>query len=270
MRPPSERIRLVREWEEGARGLASAAGGPAWLRTAAALKENDRTSVLAGEWGGERVVVKSMVSGRAKDALARLVRTTRFEREARGSELLRSEGFEAARALALWRGADRSRGRVECLATEFIAGETLLARIAHGGAEGGAAALIKEAGGLTARLVRAGLYNRDHKGSNMIVRAGADARLVMIDAGGVRRARRSDAGARMLAKLLIEMAGMGIETRGGLMDHALRGYEAGFGGAVDGTALRGTIERIIAAHGDPTPKDDPLRSAASGRAGDMD
>ena len=125
--------------------------------------------------------------------------------------------------------------------------------------------LARRAGELTARLAAAGLFNRDHKPSNIIVeheRPGAPKSpgLVLIDTAGVTRlgARRPE---RMLFNLVVEFVGTRTLPRRTLLMRALRAYLDHANGSTRGTprAVWDEVERLLAEHGDPTPKDDPLQ-----------
>ena len=255
---------------EGVNGaaLAREAGWPGWAEGALVLKSSGGSSVLAGETramgAGGWVVVKTM-AWRARDRASALAGRTRLARQWRGAELLAGVA-PCARVLALWRGVDGGGRAVESLAMERVAGRTLLevARDGDGPARSDGALL---AGRVARRVWDAGLFNRDHKASNLM--APARGGLLMIDTVGVRRARRGDDPAEMLAKLLIEANGAGVRVRPADRGRVLRGWFGadGEGGGAERRRLRARIERILERHGDPTPKDDPFGAPAGAAVG---
>jgi len=140
----------------------------------------------------------------------------RLARQVQGAALLASARIFAPRTLA--HGMASWSGQiVEILVIERIAGQTLLQLLAaprgNPSAEHNAA---DRAGELIARLLMAGLFNRDGKPSNLIV-ASEQGHLCVIDSVGVRplRTKREwhEAMARMLSSLLIEPLGVGLLVR---------------------------------------------------------
>lgn len=272
--PPVKQVRIVRAGAgvDGA-ALGAAVGRPEWAGLAHPLKRDGRTAVFHGpvpvSGGTEQVVVKCLRLDSARVRLGALVGRTRLSRQWRGAERLARAGIETARPLVLARGVDAAGERVEALILEWSAGTTLLhaaSQSVHATSCGGARCdvrgeheLADEAGRLVGRLVRAGIFNRDHKASNVIVRR-EDERpvLMLIDPVGI-RGRRAGGETVMLAKLAIECMGVGMLPRRGLLMRAVIGCARELGR--DRAWRRRTwrvVEYVIGGHGDPRPKDDPL------------
>lgn len=261
--PPSAKLRIVRSNlrdRAAARALADEVGAPGWTASARVLKQDDRTSVLAGEANvdGVRrgVIVKVMRADRPKDFLARWSVGTRLMRQWEGAVDLMAEGIATPECYALWRGA----GGVECLAMERIEGRTLLHEMARGRHPVRTQhTLAADAGKLVAEIIEAGSYNRDMKPSNVMVRWVADMpNLCVIDPAGMRRSRPG-AETAMLAKMLIECLGIGARPRLPLMMRALRGCgdELGWSRAKRKKTWR-VVGYVVENHGDPRPAVDPL------------
>jgi tRNA A-37 threonylcarbamoyl transferase component Bud32 len=258
--PPTQGVRVVRSRVSNPRALAAEVGDPAWSASAKVLKRDGRTAVLEGrvtvDGRARDIVVKVMRADRPKDRLARRLGGTRLMRQWSGAALLERAGIATPACLALWRSA----GGVECLAMERAEGRTLLHEMARAGIPvRDRHALAGEAGRLVAQLVRAGVFNRDHKPSNIMVRwDGAGPRLSLIDTAGIRR-RRAGGETVMLAKLVIECLGVGARPRTPIMMRALCVCATELGW--DRARRRRTwklVEYVISAHGNPRPKDDPL------------
>ena len=125
------------------------------------------------------------------------------------------------------------------------------------------------------------LFNRDHKPSNLIVErwTTSAAPVAIIDCEGVRRATIPGA-ARMFASLVIEPTGCGVRPRRALMMRAVRAFidlELGIGtpeAPIHAPRTNADVPRseyrrmrrmvwddaarVVAHHGDPRPKVNPL------------
>jgi tRNA A-37 threonylcarbamoyl transferase component Bud32 len=244
-----------------ARSIARAVCAESFGASARVIKSDDRTTVLVGEAAGYPVVVKTLALDRAVDRLRSVARLTRHWRQARGAVAVAEAGLRVAKAYAIVRGVDPSGHRVEALVLERIEGPTLL-RVASERVlkPDDRRLLLDRVGEGVGKLVRAGRFNRDHKPSNIIVATDEGGRPVpvLIDTSDIRRARGSGSLDEMLAKLLIEALGASITV-------APRDQLRVARGALKSSAQRrelrdvlASIEGIIASHGDPTPKDDPL------------
>lgn len=129
------------------------------------------------------------------------------------------------------------------------------------------------------------LFNSDHKPSNVLVSAASDthAALLLLDTGGIVPwgirliDDCEDDRVQMVAALFIEPTGCGVPIRRTLAMRVLRVLQSGATGEFRGTraeqreALRDAwhaVAEAVAAHGDPTPEDNPL--APPRRAWELD
>lgn len=259
--PPEIDVRVVRSRVDDPALLADELGSSAWLSRARIVKSDDRSSVLSGEIAGRGVIVKTLETSSLRSRAPGGLGRTRLMRQWRGAERLLEHGLPTVEPVLMWRGRSSKGHHAETLVLERVRGGTLLSSAAGGGlGVRRQHELAREVGRLTARLERAGLFNRDHKPSNIIVGENG-AGLVMIDTAGVMRLGARDPH-RMLFNLVVEFVGTGTLPRRALLVRALEAYleEAG-GGAVERETIRETARRVgrmLEAHGDPTPRDDPL------------
>ncbi|TVQ33843.1 MAG: hypothetical protein EA376_00995 [Phycisphaeraceae bacterium] len=253
-------IRVLRSLERQPQCDLASLLSPQWLDSAEILKQDDRDAVLAGEFNGRPAILKIHRLSGAGDAAARLLGGTRLQREWKGYLALRNAGLPCAEPIALLRARSAHGSAIEALATYRLPGETLLRHAARAATTPrDEHELSTELGVLTARIALAGLHNRDHKPSNIIIDAGAPAgkRLTLIDAAGVRR-RRPRGDERMLANLTIEFLGARALPRRALLMRCLRACETEPGADHDHKERWRRISEAIRNHGDPTPKIDPL------------
>jgi tRNA A-37 threonylcarbamoyl transferase component Bud32 len=227
------------------------------------VKTDDRSSVLSGEVAGRGVIVKTLTAHPARSRAPSSIGRTRLTRQWRGAELLIESGFTTVEPVLMWHGRSSRGHYAETIVMERVEGRTLL-RVAAEGGLGFAEQrwLARETGRLTGRLVAAGLFNRDHKPSNIIVRErtpNGDTRLadlVLIDTSGVVRigSRRPE---RMLFNLAVELVGTRTLPRRTHLRRAIDAYveQAGAG---EPREIWAFVRHMLAVHGDPTPKDDPL------------
>lgn len=261
--PVTAGLRVLRSSVADAPGVARAVCDPGWLGGAAALKRTPRSIVLAGEASvdGARagVVVKALALDRPKDALSRVAGVTRGLRQWRAATALVARGIASERPLVLFRGR-AGRRTVETIVTLRLSGQSLITHLARRNLSSRQEhELAGRIGELVRRMLDAGLFNRDHKPSNIIVvpAPGRTLAPVVIDPVGVRRARpwegRDGLMARMLASLIIEPIGVGAAPPLSLRLRVLRSAL----GDVDRAALRAMwrrIEELVQAHGDPRPR----------------
>ncbi len=262
--------------DASAAGVAREVCRGVWASRAEVLKETARTTVYAGQAEGvaRGVVVKCMALRGAGDRLAVLMGRTRLMRQWNGAAMLRSAGIAAARPIALVRGKSPGGAVVETLVMERAGGveavieagveppATLLHAIAQGTLGARAEHEIARRVGLDLRaMFDAGLTDRDHKPSNLVPerRVGGEWRVVAVDTVGVRRRGGRSARLRTLASLVIEPMGVGHPVRRGLIMRALLALH----GEAAGARARvrrdwAAVARVVRAHGDATPKDDPL------------
>jgi len=194
------------------------------------------------------VVVKRIPERRGvKRALHRRLSISPAFRQWRGAKLLEAENVPTSRPLALLRG-----GGSEWLVLEAVEGEDALRRI-HTMRERGASPEVEHAladalGALVAAMDRAGLGNRDHKLSNLIVMPSGG--IAIIDTVGVCRGGGDQE--RMLYAMAAEARGVGILPRRALLMRVLRA--AGVHRRITWRA----IERAIVQAGNTTPRVNPL------------
>lgn len=273
----------------GARGVEELMGflREGGLAGGEVLKAGDgRGSVFGLGYMGGGVVVKTRVVRGLRDRPAAWAGRTRLLREWRGGETARAVlGADGVvEHLVLWRGRDAGWGReVETLVMRRVDGPTALAaaagRVPESGweLERGRRLLARRVGEQAGELARRGVFNRDHKGSNVVARGWpGDPRPVLIDPAGVRRVgeRGGKAGLRrMLGKLVIECRGVGADPSVGLMRRAYGGAFEPWGGV--GVMSRAahrrcweSVARVVDRHGDATPSDDPLGGPAERATGE--
>lgn len=253
--------------------IARAVCDPDWLARAEPLKQTPRVSVRAGGVHvrgvirGE-VVVKSMTLDRVKDRVSARVGATRLMRQWRGAMRLGEAGLGVARPIVLFRGRSARGKIVETLVMERVgaAHPSLLHLLASGDLSvRDEHRLGERLGGDLRAMFDAGLWNRDHKPSNMVaIRNGGGVwRVVYVDTPGVRAGGRHRVGAdriaRTLASMVLEPIGTGCLPRRGVMMRVLRALHQS---DADARAMVRRDWRAVAAivrtHGDPTPEDDPL------------
>jgi hypothetical protein len=216
------------------------------------------------------VIVKIRRGSGLGEALKIATGESQLHRQWRGADRLADAGIPTATGLALWRGRAGSE-RFVVAAFERLAGPDLIHLLARGEVDG---RLAREAGRLAGQVLRAGLFNRDQKPSNII--ALPDGRLAIVDTVAVRKLRPGEKRALrahpqrgpavdMLASLLLEAMGVRIAPRRTHCMRALLGCVAALG-LDDGQkrkALWRAVEGHIADHGDPTPRDNPLARDAA-------
>jgi hypothetical protein len=236
----------------------------------------------AGDSGGGgaaapvRCVMKVRRARSLVDRVRFLLRLSPLDREVFGAQMLAAMGVATAEPLAI--GVARgSVGALQCVLTAVVDGDSLLELIAARGRGVRREHEIADAVGVqVAHFFACGVYNRDHKPSNLIVTGGVDGDgvpvIAVIDAAGVRRGKKPKS---MLASLVIEPLGCGCLPRRALMMRALRAYmggvlagmeaeaESGMARGVERAAVKDlwrAVARMVAEHGDPTPRDNPLGS----------
>ncbi|MDX2016616.1 MAG: hypothetical protein SFY95_03120 [Planctomycetota bacterium] len=275
------------------------ASPPAGVRV---LKRENTSGVFHARFLGREVVIKSRVTVGLWARLRQLFRPGKAWRQWEGAQWLRAQNLPTAEPLVL--ASRRSRaGLEELLVLAHVPGKTLLEHLADASLPVRLQhVLAREAGRLVAAMVlpapdMRGRFNRDHKPSNLLVPrlTPAGAEIAVIDTVDLRPILRPKQAAgfarRMLASMVIEPTGCGVPPRRALMARALvacwhelacradasgRVRQAGYRpGAMRATQagrlarlhLRRQWERIarlIEAHGDPTPKVNPLSTPSPG------
>lgn len=251
---------------------ALAALDPATLTT---LKEDASTAVLAGTLLGEPVVLKAW---RLTAPVARLrahLGLSRAHRQWHGAALLVRHALPTAAPIALLFDT-RDAPPAEWLILPRLTGPTLLDLLAVIHADPRAVparaqhALARALGEQLHRFSAVGLFNRDHKPSNLIITTPPAGEPHVIDTVAIRPVRSGDWRPlrRMLTSLMLEPLGCRVPPRRALRLRVLATLIAAQSPALPRDlrrqALRGawqSITRLIEAHGDPTPKVDPLNRA---------
>ncbi len=184
---------------------------------------------------------------------------SRLARQWRGAELAVANGVPASVPVALLRGRDDRGQRIEALVLPYVDGRSALEEIARPSSRAARRRTLVALGELTGRLVAAGLLNRDHKPSNIVIAAGGGP--VLVDTMGIRPLRRGETHAatvRMLANLLVECLGVGARPSRADCLRALLAAEPEGAGAWKRRWHE--LRRRVESHGDPTPRTDPLSS----------
>lgn len=251
---------------------------PHWAQRAVTLKEEGDDWVRRGTLriGGQtrEVVVKRRRARGPVEALKALAGHGRLLRQWRGASWLASRGIPTARPLALVQRIG-PLGAEEILATEALSGRSLLEHLAqHDLPPKRRRILAAAAGRLAARIALGGRFNRDHKPSNLIVTrlTDADAEIAVIDTVAIRLGYTDLWGLeRMLASMVIEPIGCGCAPHPRELRVAVRAAAAEVvrerkrpSSLVPVLAwyLWRAAATIIEAHGDPTPRVNPLGSPA--------
>lgn len=283
VQPPTTRLRAVRGTPEDRKrwvellprlfgvGSPESAEIPRPTKT---LKANAIVGVYAASLGGREVVLKCWRAASRLDRLYAIAAASRAYRQWNGAERLTALSIPTPRCLAIVRGRDASDA-VEALVMERVIGKTLLDHLAHDSLPPRAAHRVAEQlAAHCAAMARAGVFNRDPKPSNLVV-THADSRsaeVAMIDTVAIRRmpGLRASPDRAPLERLVIEAIGVGATPPRGPMARFVlewtrrtRGVSAGARRS-DPTWKRARLElwrelaARIRAHGDPTPRDNPL------------
>jgi len=247
-------------------------GGSAWGSSALIIKQGPRGMVAVGmiRGAGEApVVVKTHRLMTGRDKMAAWVGRSRLARQARGARSLERAGIATARTILWARGLDPS-GSVEILVLEFVPGVSLAHHVSRGDLTADERAKLTAAlGSQIGRIAKAGLVNRDHKASNIVVRMGGTSgpAPVVVDTVGIRRCHPRAAQVRMLFALVIELIGLGIapcrRERVAVVRNAVLPTPEGRIDC-DWKELWRAVDALVRMHGDARPKDDPLVDPSTG------
>lgn len=265
--PPTDALRIRRgDPSIDVRALAARIAGASWSN-ADVIKATDRVTVLRAMLDtGERVVIKVTPADGLGEALKGAVRRARLDRAWAGAMWLRAHGFHSPRPRALVSGL-REGARLHVLVVEEVPGSTLLALARSGGLQIDAAR--EPVGRMLGRLIAMGRVNADSKPSNLVVdppRKGdpEPPRVHIVDTGALRRIGVRGKGwalVRMLRDLSLEPMGVGSAlSRGWVSDVAAWALKERLGASPSKAAVAAIVrrvERAVAAHGDPTPRDLP-------------
>ncbi|RNC80424.1 MAG: hypothetical protein ED559_01025 [Phycisphaera sp.] len=253
------RIWFLGEGEDRSSWERALAGG-GWV-DGECLKLDDRgRGVWRAELLGRSCVVKARPLPGVLDRLKQRLGATDLARACLGAALLEAKGFRTPRVHVM--GLSRlDSGWHEVLFTECALGVPLLSQwIQADDAE--RRGLARRAGRVLGEMCAAGVFNRDCKPSNLIVDGDG---IVFVDVGGV-RATNGDTVlelARMISMLGFEPTGVGSrpafwEVVVGIRS-ALR--TAGVASEARGRLIA-HLRRLVAEHGDPTPRDNPVAPKA--------
>ncbi|VAX40485.1 hypothetical protein MNBD_PLANCTO03-512 [hydrothermal vent metagenome] len=258
--PPNQQVRVLISAFQADWGGACAA-----FEDGQVLKDHSRGTVWQAEMLGRECVLKCLRLDTPRRKLQSRLRISPAWRHWYQARWLLARGFSTAEPLAIVRGR-RNGEPIECLVLKYLPGQSVLEHLAGGELPARSEHRVAEAiAHLACRLTRKGRYNRDAKPSNLIVTAVQEtgAALAVIDCADLRRCPPNNEAAivRMLASAMIEPMGCGCLPRRGVRMRAVLAAAA----AVEPTAPRRLarrlwrlVERAVAEHGNPRPRDMPL------------
>lgn len=216
------------------------------------LKREAESAVLRATIAGRDVVIKIRKLARFGDRIKHILDLGRASRQWRGSELLARLKISTARPLAL-ATEHRNKEAFEWLILEALPGKTVLQHLADRDLTARQEHLIAcELGILAESLHTRGYFNRDPKPSNLIVTSLDPVRIAVIDSIAIQR-RRDRGLERMLASMVIEPIGCRCPPRRALMMRAVSVCRS-----ESPRVLWKKVSAVVATHGDPTPKSNPL------------
>jgi len=222
-----------------------------WAAGSGFVKRDGGRWVWMGDLQTSTGEIGLVIKGRPRSWLG-LIPDHHAIKQAIGAARLRSAGVVTSELLGLFEVRTESGGAEQWLALRALPGETLahaMARDARSFADG--AALARRAGGLVRTLCDAGLFNRDHKASNLIVLDSGE--IGVVDTVAVRRRRSGDEfRQRMLLAMCKELAGIGALPRRAQLMRCLRAASG------DSRADWAVIAQAMRDAGDTTPRVDPL------------
>jgi tRNA A-37 threonylcarbamoyl transferase component Bud32 len=259
--------------------MACAGSSRDWLHALEGFSPHHATSLKVGVGSevcratmlGRTVVVKIRLARGPIEWLKRRFRMSRGWRQWRGVPRLVRAGVGSPAPLVL--AVERTEaGMREWLVLDAARGRSLLEHLADFHAGRGVVgvsaqhAMARAMARLLLDLDRAGLYNRDHKPSNIIVtslgQGGSMPTFALIDTVAIRRGRGVD---RMLHALYVEPLGLKIPPRRALAMRVIHELVGLRWPGVTPTERRARrhglwieVARAIERHGDPTPRDNPL------------
>lgn len=221
------------------------------------LKEESGRQTISGvvstESGDRRVIIKRIPERvGVRRWLYRLLRLSPAFRQWRGAEVLASSGIATSAPIAILRGVADGVS-CEWLILDAVDGQDALhclqdaLRSSAFSEEGALATLL---GGFVRVLAEAGIRNRDHKLSNLIVCA--DDVVAVVDTVGL--ARGVHAEHAMLLAMLKEAAGVGLLPRRTTLLRAL------IAAVDDWKPMWRRLDDDLRRAGDTTPRVNPLRS----------
>ncbi|MCB9838605.1 MAG: hypothetical protein H6813_04635 [Phycisphaeraceae bacterium] len=255
--PAIGRVRIASSWSvrdhDSADPVARAIGEGRWSAASGYVKRDGLRWVWLGELTTSRGDAAVVIKGGPAPRL-RLVPDRRALKQAIGASRLRAAGIETSEPIATLDVVTKEGQRGRWLVLGAIRGETLAHRLASGGMSfDEEAALARRAGELVRTLCDAGLFNRDHKASNLIVMETGG--IGVVDTVAIRRRHGADARRRMLLAMCKELRGIGALPRRAQLMRCLR--------AASGTEREDwrAVGAMLRAAGDTTPRVDPLGRA---------
>ncbi|MEM1330263.1 MAG: hypothetical protein AAGG07_06865 [Planctomycetota bacterium] len=260
--PPTEALKLARAEADGdaARFLRALEDG-SWADGATTVKAGSSSAVYRVTLEDRAFCMKVARLSGPKRALQSLTRSTRGHRAWDGTDRLARAGCDTATPRALVTGTSVGTA-TEALFTDWLDGQTVLDALRGDLPNQELPTLARHTGAAISRMVTRGLYNRDHKPSNLIV-LGTDRPPAVIDTVAIRRFRLLDRAAltqhaaHMLACLAIEPTGVGApEADIRLLRVASAACAEELQVASARQLFRASVKRVIN-HGDPRPKDPP-------------
>lgn len=266
--PMSEpKAHVLRAGVDDPDALAELVLSHSWRVCADVLKRDNRVEVLhaaAPGFSNAGVISKTWRLRPFRDAFG----ATQAQRHWRNAETLADAGVRTAKPLLLFR-FHKHGDAFETLIMEALGERTLLHvldDIRRGVCDipfPALCALARAVGDQVRAVVATGRFNRDHKPSNIVpVRDDANGAPrwtpAIVDVVDIRHDGARTGGARMLASLMIEPIGVRCPPSRTMRMRALKGATADAPRAARKTAWRG-VEQMINAHGDPTPRVNPLK-----------
>jgi hypothetical protein len=202
---------------EDPRRWAAALADPSWLARSRTLKADGDSWVKGASVLGQHVVIKCRSVRRAEGRLKILLRAGRGDRHWRGARWLDSHSFATARPVAL-ATAIVDGVRAELLVMEYIDARSVLQHLAaHDLEVSEEHETCRALARLLTGMLTQGRYNRDAKPSNLLVteRPGGRKEIATIDCVAIRGVGAAGPArlVRMLASLVIEPKGVGVEPR---------------------------------------------------------
>jgi len=251
--PPSVssiRARSLRGAGPGLDEIVESTRGRRWAEGSGYIKRDGGRWVWMGALLTDRGEVALVIKARPGPALG-IIPDRHAIKQAMGAARLRTIDIPTSEPIATMEVRTGSGKRERWLVLTALPGESLAHTLAHRSMSlGEEAALARRAGQLVRTLSEAGLFNRDHKASNLIVLD--DGAIGVVDTVAIRRQRGETARRRMLLAMCKELAGIGALPRRAQLLRCLRE-------ATDD--VRGDwreIGAMLAAAGDTTPRVDPL------------
>ena len=248
----------AQQWQIALQGVESTG--------AQVLKQTHKVAVVRTTLtlGGSRhlVVLKTEPVRGIWNRLRQVSGTTRLHRHwHNAARLTTTQTFPTARCLGLLGWKASSGKQMLTLVMDALDGPTLLEVMAQARTRNGLTTrtqhqLAHAVGERTRAMLDAHLTNRDHKPSNIVVTGLDPVRLALIDLVGVR-----PAGARGVdlvqpaSSLVLEPLGCGVLPRASLRMRAFRALEPDRDRRKQ---LWRAVDARVHAHGDPTPRDNPL------------